>query len=287
MRLLVGTLALTLLLAGCTAGRPSVAPTTPAAPTSGPAAVPLAGYDGPISPLTTPLDLGYSTARFRSTVTVGVEGGAGAASRSNSLTVHLTGTLTAEGDRVAGQLTTERVEVDGQAAQGDGALLVQQLLLDRKGHLIELASRWPAHTEPGEPLPERYRALEQRWRDRLPIFASPPVGPGGVVYDETGLLMPMQQMLQNRSYQLRPVAPLRAVAVGEAPCGGRRCLMARHEGEAQLVAERGTLRVTVGGYAQIDILTGLILNEVATVTLDGASGNSRLVMTLRTTTQLF
>jgi hypothetical protein len=287
MRLSVGTLALALALVGCAGGQFSLAPTQPAAPTAA-AGAPSepAGYDGPIDQLSAPVDLAYSTAKFRSAVTIGVEDGRGTADGSNSLTVHLSGTLTAQGDRVRGEIVTEKVDVDGRAAETGAPLLVQQLLLDRKGHLIELASRWPAHAEPEQPLPERYRALEQRWRDRLPVFASAAVGPGGVVYEQTGLLMPMQQMLQNRAYELRPIAPLRAVAVGEAPCGDRRCLIARHEGEAQLVAERRTIHVTAGGYAQIDIATGLILNEAATVTLDGPGGNSRLVMTLRTETRL-
>ena len=283
MRLFVGTLALALTLAACAGGRPSVAPDAASgAPT---AQLQVAGYTGPIEPIATPVPLAYGPARFGSTVTIGVEGGRGATTRSNSLAAHLSGSLALDGDAVRAQLVTERIDVDGSSAAGDQPLLIQQLSMDRQGRLIEIASRWPAHTEPSQPLPERYKALEDRWRDRLPVFASAAAGPGAVVYDDTGLLAPLRQMLQNRAFELKPTKPLRAVAVGMTSCGPRRCLIARHEGEADLVAQRGTLHVTTSGYVQIDIVTGLIVNELATVTLDGPSGASRLVMTMRTETE--
>lgn len=283
MRLSVGILALALALAGCAGGRPSVAPAPVPAPAGQPLAV--AGYNGTIEPITAPIDLVYAPARFRSTVTIGVEGNRGGA-RTNSLAAFLDGELAAEGDRIRGRIVTDRIEVDGAPSQGGAPLLIQDVLLDRKGRQLELSSRWPSHADTDEPLSDRYRALEQRWRDRLPVLAAPPVTTGGVVYEETGLLMPMQQMLQNRAFELRPIKPLRAVAVGLTACGGRRCVIARHEGEAELVAQRGTLHVTAGGYVELDVATGLIVSELATVTLDSPGGNARLVMTIRTTSEL-
>ena len=283
MRLSVGILALAMALAGCAGGRPSVvAPTAPAPANE---ALAVAGYDGAIEPIAAPIDLVYAPARFHSTVTIGVEGGSGGAARTNSLAAYLDGALTAEGDRVRGQIVTERIEVDGAPSQGSAPLLIQDVLLDRKGRQLELSSRWP-NADATQPLSERYRALEQRWRDRLPVLAAAPVTAGGVVYEETGLLMPMRQMLQNRSFELRPVKPLRAVAVGLTACGARRCIIARHEGEAELAAQRGTLHVTAGGHVLLDVATGLIVSELATVTLDSPGGNARLVMTIRTSTDL-
>lgn len=286
MRLSVGILALALALAGCAGGRTGGGPTATSSP---PAVTGLSvpGYEGPVEPIANPVNLTYSAAQFGSTVTIGVEGGRGTAARTNSLAVYLTGGLTPDGEQVRGELVTEKVEVDGRPAQNTAALLVQDLLLDRKGRLVEVASRWPAHTEPGEPLPDRYRALEERWRDRLPVFVPEAVGMGDAVYEETGLLTPLRQMLQDRPFQLRPIRPVRAVAVGLTPCDGARCLIARHEGEAELVAERGTLRVTASGFTLIDLVNGVIRREVGSLTLEGPGSNSRLVMTMRTDTRLY
>ncbi|HMR29759.1 MAG TPA: hypothetical protein PKA13_02530 [Geminicoccaceae bacterium] len=283
MRLSVGILALAMALAGCAGGRPSVAPTATPAPAGQPLAV--AGYDGRIEPIAAPIDLVYAAARFSSTTTIGVEGSRGSAPRSNSLVAYLDGELVAEGDRIRAGIVTDRIEIDGAPSRGNGPLLAQDVLLDRKGRLIELASRWPSHDATGEPLSDRYRALEQRWRERLPILAAEPVVSGAVAYEDTGLLVPMQQMLQNRAFELRPVEPLRAVAVGLTDCAGRRCVIARHEGEAELVTQRGMLHVTAGGYVRLDVTTGLIVDELATVTLD-SPGGSRLVMTIRTTSKV-
>jgi hypothetical protein len=292
MRVVVGILAVTLALGGCAARQGTVQPTPTAAPTPTPTApdapgLSLPGYDGEIEPIASPVDLTYGGAKFRSAVTIGVEDGRGTAAGANSLALHLMGRLVPEGDRISGEVVTEKVEIDGRPLQDSTPFLVQDLLLDRKGRLIELASRWPAHAEASEPPSSGYRALEERWRDRLPVFAATAVSTGDPVYEQTGLLTPLRQMLQDRPFRMRTVRPVRAIAVGLTDCDGDSCLIARHEGEAELVAERGTLRVTAGGFTLIDIATGVIRREVGTVTLDGPGDSSRLVMTMRTDTELF
>lgn len=284
MRFSAGTIALMLALAGCAGPRGGGQPeaTTAAAPS-----ISVAGYEGAIQPISSPVVLAYAPARFRSTVVIGVEGGRGTAGRSNSLTVHTTGSLTAEGDRLRGEIVTERIEVDGRPPQNDGPVLIQDLLLDRKGRMIEMASRFPGHAEPSAQLSGRYKALEERWRDRLPVFVPNVIAAGDPIYEDTGLLSPLRQMLQDRPFQMRPIKPVRAVAVGMTACDGGQCLIARHEGEAELVAERGTLHVTASGFTLVDIATGVIRREVGTVTLEQPGGASRLTMTVRTDTQLF
>jgi hypothetical protein len=298
MRVAVGILALALALAGCAAvrGTDQPTPTTAPAPTTARTVTPtvpdaaglsVPGYEGEIEPIASPVELTYGDAQFRSAVTIGVEDGDGTTAGTNSLAVHLAGELAPDGDRVRGEVITESVEIDGRPLQQSTPFLVQDLLLDRKGRLIELASRWPAHSEASEPPSGGYRALEERWRDRLPVFASAAVSTGDPVYEQTGLLTPLRQMLQDRPFRMRTVRPVRAIAVGLTSCDGDSCLIARHEGEAELVAERGTLRVTAGGFTLIDLATGVIRREVGTVTLDGPGDSSRLVMTMRTDTQLF
>lgn len=289
MRFSAGTIALMLALAACAGPRGAGQP-DPGQPDAAPAAaVPslaVAGYDGAVRPIASPVELAYTPVRFRSTVVVGVEGGRGTAGRSNSLAVHSTGSLAAEGDRLRGEIVTERIEVDGQPPQNAGPVLIQSLLIDRKGRMVEMTSRFPGQAEPTAQLPGRYKALEQRWRDRMPVFVPNVIAPGDPIYEDTGLLSPLRQMLQDRPFQLRPIKPVRAVAVGVTDCDGGRCLVARHEGEAELVAERGTLHVTASGFTLVDIATGLIRREVGTVTLEQPGGASSLTMTVRTDTQI-
>jgi hypothetical protein len=242
-------------------------------------------YDGPVAPIAAPLDLGYGDASFRTKVTIAVAGSGDGQERVSTLAVHHSGRLERVGGRVLGRLVTERIEIDGKPGPNREALLVQDLVLGRKGELIEVATRAPVQSEAEEPLPERYRALEQRWRERLPTFVAARVAEGDAVYEDAHLLAPLRLMLQERPYELREVRPLRAVAVGRAPCGGRDCLLARLEGEAVLLVPRGTLEVTTEGYELIDLSTGLIVDGRAVVDLRRGGGQA-LSLSVRTETSL-
>jgi hypothetical protein len=243
-------------------------------------------YDGPIAPIGAPLDLGYGDASFRTKVTIAVAGSSGGQERVNTLAVHHNGRLERVGGRVVGRLVTERIEIDGAPGANREALLVQDLVLGRKGELIEVATRAPAQSEAEDPLPDRYRALEQRWRERLPTFTAAPVAVGDPVYEDAHLLAPLRLMLQERTYEMREVRPLRAIAVGRAPCGARECLLARLEGEAVLLAPRGALDVTTEGYELIDLATGLIVEGRAIVDLRRGDGGQGLSLSVRTETTL-
>lgn len=276
------------LVAGCAAPQPPEAPAAPAVATTAPAAPPTGGYAGPVEPLTAPVDLAYGDASFHTRISISVEGPVEGQSRVNTLSAYVSGRIERAGNRVIGQLVTERIESDGQPAGNQQALLVQDFVLSPKGHLVEIASHAPAQEDADEPLPDRYRALEQRWRERLPTFNPSSVGAGDVVYEEVDLLAPLRQILQDRPYEMKVVRPLRAVAVGRAPCRGRDCLLARLEGEAVLMAPRGDLQVTTEGYELIDLATGLVVEGKAVVDLRrGAGGDGQvLTMTVRTETTL-
>jgi hypothetical protein len=255
--------------------------------TDAPAPVTVArGYDGPVAPIAAPLDLGYGDASFRTKVTITVAGNADGEDRVNTLAVHHSGRLERVGGRVLGRLVTERIEIDGVPGANREALLVQDLVLGRKGELVEIATRAPLQSEAEDALPERYRALEQRWRERLPPFTAAPVAAGDPVYEDAHLLAPLRLMLQERTYEMREVRPLRAVAVGRVPCAGRECLLARLEGEAVLLAPRGALEVTTDGYELIDLATGLIVDGPGIVELRRGGAGQVLTMSIRTETSL-
>jgi hypothetical protein len=283
MRLTAAMLCLA-LAAGCT---PPRAPAPPAVDAEAPVPPPpTGGYVGPVEPLAAPLDLAYGDADFRTRVTISVAGPREGADRASTLAAHLSGRIERAGSRVLGRLVTERIEIDGRPTESREALLDQSLVLSHKGHLVELATRAPAQADPDEPLPERYRALEQRWRERLPTFSPAPVAAGDTVYADADLLAPLRQMLQDRPYEMEIVRPLRAVAVGLVPCGARRCLLARIEGEAALLAPRGALQVTTDGYELIDLASGLIVEGRGVFELTRDGDGQMLTMTVDTETTL-
>ena len=259
-----------LLLGACTTSpAPSPAPPPPAvagppAPSSPPQ---LPGFDAAITPLTAPLALTYSPARFVGHSMMRVSTGGGPTS---SLSIALSGELaTVTPERLRATLVTESVAVDGERSDSGVAPLVQEIALGRTGELLGMSSRTAAATEP---LPDRHRALEQGWRDRLPQLNPLPVGPGDPIEAADRLLAPLRLMLGGRDVELRTTRPIRTIVVGLAACGAARCLVGRREGGARLTGQRGAIDVDVSGHALLDPATGLFVEERELIRLSEAAG---------------
>ncbi len=251
---------------------PSMSEQVVQAPAETSTAPPLPGFEAKIMPLAAPVSLAYQPARFRGRSTMRVSAGGGPAS---SLSVALEGELVGVAPgRLQATLVTESVAVDGERSDNAVALLVQEIAIGRMGELLEISSRTPASTGP---LPDRYRALEQGWRERLPRLSARPVGRGDAIEAEDRLLAPLRLMLGGRDVRLQTTRPIRTVAVGLAECGGASCLVGRREGAARLVGGRGAIGVVVGGHALLDLATGLFVEEreVIRLTADGGDGGAR------------
>lgn len=260
---------LSLALGACATAPP--APTTMAQVEEAPAdtapAPELPGFAEPIAPLTAPVALAYKPARFQGRSTMRVSHGDSPAS---SLSVAFSGELVSVApERVQATLVTESMAVDGERSDNAVALLLQEIVLGRTGELLGMSSRTPASSDPR---PDRYRALEQSWRDRLPRLSPRPVGPGDAIEAEDRLLAPLRVLLGARDAQLRTTRPIRTVVVGLADCGAATCLVGRREGAARLTGQRGAIDVEVGGHALLDPATGLFVRERELIRLTAAAG---------------
>jgi hypothetical protein len=264
------------LLAGLSLalGACATAPTAPKtveqvveAPAEAAPAPELPGFEEPIAPLSAPVALAYKPARFQGRSAMRVRHGDSPAS---SLSVAFTGELVSVApERVQATLVTESVAVDGERSDNAVALLVQDIALGRTGELLGMSSRTPASTGP---VPDRYRVLEQGWRDRLPRLSPRPVGPGDAIEAEDRLLAPLRVLLGGRDAQLRTTRPIRTVVVGLAQCGEATCLVGRREGAARLTGQRGAIDVEVSGHALLDPVTGLFVRERELIRLTAADG---------------
>lgn len=283
---------LPLAVAACSGPPQPRVTTTAADAVPPPAAVPVAatvtipGFAGPVAPLAGPVALRYAPAAFHMAVTIEVSDSQGA--RPSTLAAATDGRLATEGQAIRATLVTDRLEVDGRP-DPRLARLVQDILMTPAGTLLDLASRLDGG--PGDaPLPERYRALEKRWRDRLPELAAAPLATGDEVLVGNDPLAPLRQLLHDQAMQVTPTRPLRLTAAGTAACGSGRCLVARRDGAAILESPGRRLEASVGGYALLDLATAVVVEAQDVIELAdpaaAAGSPSRLTVRVRTLSEL-